>query len=204
MALPCRDSEFDALMDRLRSGDDAAATTVFRRFVDRLIALAASRFEPWMRAHVDAEGVVLSAYESFFVRNRRGDFDLAGWNELWSLLACITLRKCGQRRGAMRAARRDARREVDWPEGSMRLARIADRSPTPDEAAVLAETVDRLLQAMEPEDRPIVEQILMGFTAEEVAGRLDCSERTVRRVRGRAKDHLRRLMPVECCDGEVA
>ncbi len=201
MVDPCREDEFDEVMDRLRSGDDAAATAVFRRFVDRLIALAASRFDPWMRDHADAEGVVMSAYKSFFVRNRRGDFDLAGWDELWALLACITVRKCGKRRSSMRAARRDARREVRPPASARRLAGLPDRSPTPDEAAALAETVERLFEAMGPDDRPIVEHILMGYTAEEVAGRLDCSERTVRRVRQRAKHRLRRLILVGC-EGE--
>jgi RNA polymerase sigma-70 factor, ECF subfamily len=204
MVDPCRDDEFDEVMVRLRSGDETAATAVFRRFVDRLIALAASRFEPWMHDHADAEGVVMSAYKSFFVRNRRGDFDVADWEDLWALLACITVRKCGKRRGAMRAARRDARREIGRPAAARRLAELADRSPTPDEAAVLAETVERLFQAMGPDDRPIVELILMGYTAEEVAGRLDCSERTVRRVRQRAKSRLRRLVLVECEHEEVA
>ncbi len=191
-----RDDEFDELMARLRSGDDEAATAVFRRYVDRLIALAASRFEPRMRDPVDVEGVVLSAYKSFFVRNSRGEFDLTGWDDLWSLLAFITLRKCGKRRRSMRAARRDVRREVSWSIGPGRLVGIPDRAPTPDEAAAFAETVERLFQAMSIEDRPIVEHILMGYTAEEVARRLDRSERTVRRVRQRAKHRLRRLMEI--------
>ena len=53
---------------------------------------------------------------------------------------------------------------------------------------------------MTPEDRPIVEQILVGYTAAEVARRLDCSDRTVRRVRQRAKQRLHRLMEVEGTD----
>ena len=44
------------------------------------------------------------------------------------------------------------------------------------------------------DDRPVVERFLMGFTAEEVAQQLDCSERTVRRVR-----HLRQVpAPPNC------
>jgi RNA polymerase sigma factor (sigma-70 family) len=202
MAEAVRDDEFDELMARLNSGDDAAATSVFRRYVDRLIALAASRFEPRMRDPADVEGVVLSAYKSFFVRNRRGEFDLAGWDDLWSLLAYITLRKCGKRRRTMRAARRDARREVSWSWGPGRLVGIPDRAPTPDEAAIFSEMVERLFQAMTPEDRPIVEHILMGYTAEEAARRLDRSERTVRRVRQRARQRLRRLMEVGDEDDE--
>jgi DNA-directed RNA polymerase specialized sigma24 family protein len=83
------------------------------------------------------------------------------------------------------------------------LAWIADRAPTPIEAATLNETVELLFQAMKPDDRPIVEQILMGYTAEQVAKQLDCSERTVRRVRQRAKYRLRRLIGYEVRDEEL-
>jgi FixJ family two-component response regulator len=47
---------------------------------------------------------------------------------------------------------------------------------------------------MEPGNRAIVEQILAGERAEEIAERLDCSERTVRRMRQRIKLRLQRLI----------
>jgi RNA polymerase sigma factor (sigma-70 family) len=71
---------------------------------------------------------------------------------------------------------------------------LPDRAPTPVQAAILAETVEQLFQGMSEDDRPIVAQILAGYTAEEVAQRLDCSERTVRRVRHRAKQRFQRLV----------
>ena len=42
-------SSFDELMNRLRTGDDAAAAAVFRRFTDQLIHLARCQLEPWAR-----------------------------------------------------------------------------------------------------------------------------------------------------------
>jgi RNA polymerase sigma factor (sigma-70 family) len=188
-----RDSDFEELMARVRSGDDAAETFVFRRFVHRLIALAARQFDSWMHEQADVENVVLSAYKSFFLRNQRDEFDLAGWDALWSLLVVITLHKCTKRRKHLRAARRDMAREVAWPEQNERTTWLPDRAPTPDEAAILTDTVETLFQTMTPEDRPIVEQILMGYTAQEVAVQLGCSERTVRRVRQRAQRRLERL-----------
>ena len=38
-----------------------------------------------------------SMYKSFCIRQRRGEFDLAGRDALWSLLVTITLRKAGTR-----------------------------------------------------------------------------------------------------------
>jgi RNA polymerase sigma factor (sigma-70 family) len=167
---------------------------VFRRFVHGLIVLAARQFDGWIREQADVENVVLSAYKSFFWRNQRGEYELSGWDDLWALLVVITLHKCTKRRRHLRAARRDAGREVSLSEEGASVAWLADRSPTAEEAAILTETLEQLFQAMALDDRPLIEHILMGYTAIEVAQRLDCSERTVRRVRQRAKFQLERLL----------
>jgi RNA polymerase sigma factor (sigma-70 family) len=198
-----RDEGFDQMIARLKGGDASAEAIVFRRYVQRLIVLAASQFDEWMRDRADVENIVLSAYRSFFQRNERGEFDLAGWQELWSLLAVITLRKCTKRRKFLRAARRDIRREVDWADASDVTAWLADRTPTPDEAVVLTETIELLFQAMTPGDRPIIELILMGCTTEEVARQLDASVRTVQRVRQRARRRLEQLGEARVGDGEA-
>jgi DNA-directed RNA polymerase specialized sigma24 family protein len=190
----CSDATFDAVMSRVRAGDGAAETALFEQYVRRLIALAARQFDGNLRNRADVELVVLSACKSFFLRNRRGEFQVDDWGELWSVLAMITLRKCAKRRRHLRAARRDAGREVAWPDGDVDPSSLLlDRDPTPVEAAILTDTVAMLFQAMTPDDRPIVEQILLGYTAQEVAAQLGCSERTVRRVRQRAQRRLDRL-----------
>jgi RNA polymerase sigma factor (sigma-70 family) len=186
-------ASFDELMQRVRDGDDAAETALFEQYVRRLIALAARQFDAILRDRADVELVVLSACKSFFLRNRRGEFELDDWGELWTVLAMITLRKCDDRRRYLRAARRDAGRDVAWPGESDGLSRLIDQASSPLEEAVLADTVESLLRAMSPDDRPIVRQILLGYTAREVGKQLNCSERTVRRVRQRAQRRLLRL-----------
>lgn len=183
---------FEELMARLCSGDDEAATLVFQRFVRQLIALAERKLSASMRGRVDVEGVVQSAYRSFFRRQGRGEFTLEGWDELWGLLAVITLRKCAKQCEKLRAARRSVAREVHWKDGSG-LCQF-DRAPAPFEAAMLAELIESLLRALEEDDRQVVEHLLAGYTAVEIAQKLDCSERTVRRVRHRAKSRLLALV----------
>ncbi len=192
-----RDGGFDDLMARVRSGDGAAETAVFQRFVQRLIVLAARQFDGWIRDRADVENVVVSAYKSFYRRHQRGEYDLAGWDELWALLAITTVRKCTKRRKHLLAARRDASRQVSLAGHDDDVMWLPDRSPTPEEAVILSETLEQLFHAMAPGDRPLVEHILMGYSAIEVAERLDCSERTVRRVRQRAKHRLERLIEAQ-------
>jgi RNA polymerase sigma-70 factor, ECF subfamily len=193
-----KDNGFEATMVRLRSGDEQAATEVFGRYVRRLVALAERQFEARLRVRVDVEDAVNSACRSFFARARRGEFDLAGWDELWSLLVIITLRKCARRLREVKATRRDPRREIESrsPEFGG-VWQVPDRAPSPVEAAILSETAEELFRHLHPDDRPIVEYLLQGYAADEIAARLDCSERTVRRVRRRAKQCLERLLATE-------
>jgi RNA polymerase sigma factor (sigma-70 family) len=184
---------FDELMGQVRAGDSAAETALFQQYVRRLIALATRQFDASLRDRADVEQIVLSACKSFFLRNRRGEFQVDDWGELWTVLAMVTLRKCAKRLRYLRAARRDAGRDVECPDADD-LASILDQAPTPEEEVVLADTIKGLLEAMAPDDRPIIEHLLLGYTAREVAARLGCSERTVRRVRHRAQGRLRRLV----------
>jgi RNA polymerase sigma-70 factor, ECF subfamily len=185
---------FAELMTRLRDGDQTAAGEVFGRFIRRLVSLATSQFDSWIRLKVDVEGVVQSAFKSFFVGHGEGRFEgLADWDSLWSLLTVITLRKCNRRHEYLRAECRDPGREVERPDspgGEEGWWEAIDREPTPLEAAMLTEMVERLLNGLDPPERAIVELSLQGYTTAEVADRLGRSERTVRRVRGRVRDRL--------------
>src|SRR5579859_8077312 len=103
---------FADVMARLRDGDDRAATEVFQRYVNKLVALAHRQFDAVLRRKVDPEDVVQSAYKSFFLRYGQGKLDVQDWRNLWGLLTMITLRKCLDRVEYHHAERRDARREA--------------------------------------------------------------------------------------------
>jgi RNA polymerase sigma-70 factor (ECF subfamily) len=183
---------FMGLVARLRAGDEDAASEIFRRFVRRLVALACRQFDARDRAGADPEGVVQSALGSFFARVGRSQLEFGGWEELWGLLVVITLRKCGKRRDYLRARRRDpGLRAVAEPSDA---AEAVDRDPTPLEAVILADLVQRLLKGLDPTERGIMELTLEGYTAREVSERLGRSERSVWRVREGARRRLHRLI----------
>src|SRR5262245_34099594 len=83
----------DKLLDRWRAGDQQAAAELFRRYADRLIALARSRLSRKLAQRVDPEDVVQSAYRSFFADTRAGRYALERGGDLWQLLVAITLHK---------------------------------------------------------------------------------------------------------------
>ena len=106
------DDSFEALMQRLRAGEEVAAAQLFQRYAGRLIALARSRLDELVRQKMDPEDVIQSVFKSFFHRHQEGNWDLADWDSLWSLLARITVRKCGRRAVYYHGERRDVRREA--------------------------------------------------------------------------------------------
>jgi RNA polymerase sigma-70 factor (ECF subfamily) len=189
------DDSFAQLMISLREGDQEAAAAIFERFVRRLVGVASGQFDSWLRFKVDVEGVVQSAFKSFFTGQGAGQFEgLADWDSLWGLLTVITLRKCYRRHEYLSAECRDPGREVVRPtvaDGGESWWGAIDREPTPLEAAMLAETVDRLLDGLPSPEREIVELSLEGYSTTEIADRLGRSQRTVRRVRERVKDRLK-------------
>ncbi len=88
---------------------------MFHRFVRRLIALARSQLDSWIRSRVEPEDVVQSVFRSFFTRFESAQFQVDGWDSLWTVLALITVRKCRNRMEFWHAAKRDLQREASQP-----------------------------------------------------------------------------------------
>jgi RNA polymerase sigma-70 factor (ECF subfamily) len=189
---------FQDVMTRLQKGDQQAAAEVFRRFANRLIGLARTHLDQRVRQKVDPEDVMQSALKSFFVRQADGQFDLSGWDSLWTMLVVITLRKCGRKTEQFRAAMRDVGREqAPSPmsaEDSTASWEAVARDPSPQEAALLAEAVEQVLKSLgDDRERQILELALQGFSTVEISTRVGRSERTVQRVLERVRERLKRM-----------
>jgi hypothetical protein len=78
--------------------------------MERLLRLGRSHLGPRIRVLQDEEDVVQSMGRSFFRRLRRGDFEIADRDAVWTLLATITLNKARNVADRHSAARRDVRR----------------------------------------------------------------------------------------------
>lgn len=176
---------FADLMARLGRGDEAAATEIFQRFAHRLIGLAKSRLHQFSPQKVDPEDVMQSVLKSFFLRHKEEQFEVRDWDGLWGLLTFVTLRKCGHRIEYLRAACRDVRREITRQPAGDELSpgwEAIAREPTPSEAAMLAETVEQLMNKLGPRDRDILALSLQGHTTPEISAQVGCTERTVQRI----------------------
>jgi RNA polymerase sigma factor (sigma-70 family) len=172
---------------------DADPKALFERFSRRLIGLARCHLEARLQHKVDPEDVVQSAYKSFFLRYGDGDLAAEGWDGLWGLLSLITIRKCADRVRYYQAESRDLAREAAprlTADSAAAWLAAPGREPTPDEAVVLAETVEELLRSLKGDERTIVELSLQGYSTQEISEQMGRAERSVRRLRERVRKHL--------------
>jgi RNA polymerase sigma-70 factor (ECF subfamily) len=200
-----QDGSFEDVIARLRAGDSAAAAAIFQRFAQRLIALARTRLDSRLRQKVDPEDVLQSVYKSFFLRHAQGQYDLESWDSLWSLLTLITVRKCYRWTAHFYTVGRDVRAEV--PPNAAADESVCGwepqaREPTPEQAAILAETVEEMLRELAPREREVVTLALQGYTAAEISGQLHRPGRTVYRILERVKKRLQRMQARDTKDSD--
>jgi RNA polymerase sigma-70 factor (ECF subfamily) len=189
------DPSFADLLSRCRHGDEAANRVLFEAVAHRLIGLARHHLRAQIRQKVDPEDIVQSVFKSFFLDLRDGEFELKTWDNLWSLLVVITLRKCGRKVKHFLGPWHDVRREIakaPTPDESMASCVALANDPTPSEAVVLSEMVEQTLRPLKPRERRIFELHLQGRSIEEICTQVQRSEYTVRDVLKRIEKGLQK------------
>jgi DNA-directed RNA polymerase specialized sigma24 family protein len=176
----------------LKAGGDSAAQHLWERYFQRLVHLARARLRSARRAGAieDEEDAALSAFESFCRGAADGRFpQLNDRDNLWRLLVVITIRKVfGQlerqgtrKRGGGRVTGESALVGPDAA-GVTGLDRLAGNDPSPELAALVVDEYRRLRDGLRtPALQQVLDLRLEGYTREEIAKRLGCAERAVKR-----------------------
>lgn len=185
------EDEVSVWLGQMADGDDQAAQRLWEQYYERLVRLAHKKLGAAKRRAADEEDVVLSAFNSFYARAKAGRFPrLSDREDLWKLLVTITARKARAERRRQHAEKRgegQVRGESAFGKiGHTALHRGIDQvlgdEPTPELAAEVAEECRRLLEKLDDDAlRTIALSKLEGYTNEEIADRMDCSLRTVKR-----------------------
>ena len=168
-------------LGQLQAGDVAAVRPLWERYFHRLVGLARTRLTNVPKRAADEEDVALSAFDSFCRNAEAGKFpDLADRDSLWRLLASFTLRKAAHHcRDAVRLKRGGG---VAADDGSAVWEDVLGREPDPALAAEVAEECERLLAALsDPDLRQVAVLRMDGHSVDEVAHRVGCAPRSVKR-----------------------
>jgi RNA polymerase sigma factor (sigma-70 family) len=177
-------------LEGIKAGDGSDIQRLWDRYFERLVRLAGARLPTHCRRSFDEEDVALSAFQTFCDRAGRGQFpQLNGRDELWRLLATLTVRKAldtmrhqtRQKRGGGRVLGESALLGAEDAAGQG-LAEVLGREPTPEEAAQFADDYCRFLALLrEPSLQAVALRRLEGQSTQEIAESLNVSPRTVER-----------------------
>ena len=168
---------------RWQSQDPAAAEEIYRRYAQRLAAIAEKQIGQRLRRRVGPDDIVQSVFRTFFRRAANGEFQIDHSNSLWNLLVTIALNKI-----------RKQGRKRDLPSVEMPSPDDVDHEPTPDEVASLLDELEFVLAGCESSEPEILRLCVQGYSSAEIAEQVGCSRWTVRRVRDRIGRVLERRL----------
>jgi RNA polymerase sigma factor (sigma-70 family) len=186
-------ARWQRLIDGLRRGDRQIAQEFWDQYGNHLHAVADKHLAGAVRRRVGPEDVVQSACRTFLRRAQVGEFQLPDSEALWRLLCAITLTKVREQTRFHLRKKRGLNQEIQPAESGSEFQLVAG-GPTPLEAAEFADQFQKLLADLDDEERQIVDLKLQECTHDEVAEKLGCSERTVRRVLKRVQARLQRIL----------
>jgi RNA polymerase sigma factor (sigma-70 family) len=175
-----------SLLRRLADGQATAADALFRRYADRIRALARAKLPAHLTPRADPEDVVQSVFRAFFESAKKGLYQVPDGQTLWHLLGVVTVNKVRALHAHHAAARRNARLTVAWGPDMLEPSEPADD--------LLEVAVRDVLEQLPATERAAVELRLEGYEVAEIAGRVGRSKRAVERSLQRARQRLTELM----------
>jgi RNA polymerase sigma factor (sigma-70 family) len=191
------DRQWETWVRDLAAGDTQVVQSFWDNYGARLQGLAAQFLTTRLYRRVDPEDIVQSVCRSFFTRARDGQFELTDRDSLWRLLCAITLTKVRQKARFHGRQKRSVHQEASLDDTRFGGPGLSAAEPTPEEAAEFADQLQRILDALDEEERQIILLRLEQYTLDEIAQRQGCSERTVRRILKRVQSRVQKLLE-EC------
>jgi RNA polymerase sigma factor (sigma-70 family) len=167
-----------AWLGRLQAGEEAALWDLHQRYYPAMVAMARRRLPGAVCRAADAEDVAQEAFWGFYRSLRDGRLPrLTNRQELLALLTHITACKAIHLLEKELGGKRDCRRRQD----AVLEALAQRREPGPEEEALLHDCYRHFLDGLPPALREFAVLFLAGFNQLEIAERLGCVDRTVRR-----------------------
>jgi DNA-directed RNA polymerase specialized sigma24 family protein len=171
------------LLDRWQTGDQTAATDIFERYQQRIVQRAKQRLGPVLRTKVQPESIMLLVLESALRGIAEGRYAAENSRAFLNLLDQVTENKIRKKWEYYIAQKRDIRREVR-AEQAVETAELPQPHRPIDEAAVLADELEKIRSRLKLSLFAVFQLLLEGHSYEEIAERLGLSWHTIyRRVK---------------------
>jgi len=185
------DERVTCWLRQLEAGDQDAARLLWQRYYRELVELARARLGQTPRRIADEEDVALSVLRCLCEGAARGQFAaVVNRQELWQLLATITIRKVidhqrllkKKKRGGGRVRGDSVLKASDGDGWGVGFDEILGDAATPEVLAIAAEEYQRLMRVLDDDRlRTIAQCKLEGHQNEEIAARLGLACRSIER-----------------------
>src|SRR5262245_60194019 len=163
-------SEFLGLIQRVRTGDQSAATELVRRYEPLIRRQVRLQLEDQRLARLfDSMDVCQSVLASFFVRTAVGEYDLEAPEQLVGLLVKMARNKLASAARQAARQRRDYRRQAG---GGDELHAVAGSEPSPSQQVAGAELLQRARQRFTEEELQIADLRATDMSWEQIAERM--------------------------------
>lgn len=186
-----------SLLARASRGSQEAAAQLYRRYADRLLALARARCPQDLARLVDADDIVQSVFRRFFRGVQRGAITLPKDEELWKVLLVITLNRIRTEGAFQHAAKRDVRLTAGAAMDEFPQKKNAERDAA---YLTLRLSIAEALEKLIPAHREIVELRIAGYEVADIARQTRRSQRTIERVLQGFRHALKTLLAEEYTD----
>lgn len=192
---PESEAQWQEFIQGLASGSSSAQEQFWQRYGKRLDVVTRRHFPPGLNRRLAPEDIVQSTCRSFFTRIKDGRLEVSDRDSLWGLLCAIALNKTRMKQRFHLAQRRAINREQDINASSSDSSERPSLEPAastapPDEAVIFAEQLERVMEMLDATEKEILQLKLDNYTNQEIADKVNRSERTVRRVVDRLQDKL--------------
>jgi RNA polymerase sigma-70 factor (ECF subfamily) len=177
-----------SLVQRIREGDDDAATLFYERYAGRVMGFVQTQASGRLKQQVEPEDLVQSIFKSVFRGMESRGYDAPQGGTLWQLIAVVAIHKVRKNAARRNAAKRDARR-------TQSLDSVDDINGSETESTQEMElAVREAITSLSAQEQAVVNLRLQGYSVEEIAEKLERSQRTVERRLQQAREALSQML----------
>jgi RNA polymerase sigma-70 factor (ECF subfamily) len=185
------DDSFQALLRRVRAGNEDAAAEVVRKYEPAIRRMVRMRLtDPRLTRLLDSVDVCQSVLANFFVRMAAGQFDLDTPEQLMKLLSVMARNRLLDHVAKQTAGRRDQRRME--AEGQAALEAQAATEPSPSRVIAARDLLERMRAMLSDEERFLADQRALGRDWADIAHEVGGSAEALRKRLARAVDRAAR------------
>jgi RNA polymerase sigma factor (sigma-70 family) len=181
-------SEFERLMERVRSGCPEAAQELLDRFGEYVRLVVRRRLDDRLRRIYESGDFAQSVWADFFQAPGQGR-TFTSPDQLGAFLAKVATNKVidahRQRLGTLKhdlARERSLEEDLPQAPGANLGKALPARTPTPSQQAIAAETAERLVKRAPANYRQAIEMLRQGYCHREVAKTLDLHPKMLQRI----------------------